>query len=98
MQKFLNSDALAGTDAVLSGSTDLSNAGGKMSASGSLKAENAVVHGVSVGYPITADFDVADNLNSDVIQHQEVCPEAGIDAAVRERNIQQPTCDPPSLT
>lgn len=67
VQKFLNSDALDGTDAVLSGSTDLSNAGGMMSASGSLKAENAVVHGVQVGYPISADFDVADNLNSDVI-------------------------------
>ena len=66
-QKFLNSDALAGTDAVLSGSTDISNAGSAMSASGSLKAENAVVHGVQVGYPISANFDIADNLNSDVI-------------------------------
>ena len=67
-QKFLNSSALAGTDAVISGSTDLTNAGGNMSAAGSLKLENAVVHGVKVGYPISADFDVSDNLNTDVIQ------------------------------
>lgn len=67
-QKFLNSTALAGTDAVISGSTDLTNASGNMGASGSLKLENAVVHGVQVGYPISADFDIADNLNSDVIQ------------------------------
>ena len=67
-QKFLNSSALAGTDAVISGTTDLNNAGGSMSASGSLKLEKAVVRGVQVGYPISADFDVSDNLNTDVIQ------------------------------
>ena len=27
-----------------------------------------MVHGVKVGYPISANFDIADNLNSDVIQ------------------------------
>jgi uncharacterized protein involved in outer membrane biogenesis len=67
-QKFLNSSALAGTDAVISGSTDISNASGNMSASGSLKLDKTVVRGVEVGYPITADFDVSDNLNTDVIQ------------------------------
>ncbi|HUI83185.1 MAG TPA: AsmA family protein [Candidatus Binatia bacterium] len=67
-QKFLNSSALAGMDAVISGSTDLSNQNGTMGAAGSLKLENAVVHGVQVGYPISADFDVSDNLNNDLIQ------------------------------
>ena len=56
-QKFLNTAALEGTDAVISGSTNLSNANGKMSANGSLKLKKAVIHGVQVGYPITADFD-----------------------------------------
>ena len=67
-QKFLNSSALEGSDAMLSGSTDLVNSGGNMAAKGSLKINDAVVHNVQVGYPITADFDVADNLNTDVIQ------------------------------
>ncbi len=67
-QKFLNSSALAGTDAVITGSTDLTNASGNMSAAGTLKLQDAIVHGVQVGYPITADFNIADNLNSDVIQ------------------------------
>ncbi len=67
-QKFLNAAALEGTDAVISGSTDLSNASGKMTAAGSLKLNDAVVHGVKVGYPIGADFDLTDNLTSDVIQ------------------------------
>ncbi len=67
-QKFLNSAALENTDAVISGSTNLSNSNGKMSADGSLKLENAVIHGVQAGYPISADFDVTDDLTSDVIQ------------------------------
>ena len=68
LQKFLNAAALQGTDAVISGSTDLSNSSGKMAAKGSLKLENAVIHGVQVGYPISADFDLNDDLNNDVLQ------------------------------
>jgi uncharacterized protein involved in outer membrane biogenesis len=67
-QKFLNNAALEGTDAMLSGETDLTNAGGKMSAKGSLKITDAVIHNVQVGYPITAYFNVTDDLNTDVIQ------------------------------
>jgi len=66
--KFLNTAALEGTDAMLSGSTDLTNAGGKMSAKGALKITDAVIHNIQVGYPITADFNVTDDLNNDVIQ------------------------------
>ncbi len=67
-QKFLNSQALEGTNGVITGTTDFSNAAGKMSAKGSLKIENAVIHNVQIGYPITADFNVADDLTTDVIQ------------------------------
>jgi uncharacterized protein involved in outer membrane biogenesis len=66
--KFLNTSALEGTDAMLSGSTDLVNSDGKMAAKGSLKINEAVIHNVQVGYPITADFDVTDNLTNDTIQ------------------------------
>jgi uncharacterized protein involved in outer membrane biogenesis len=67
-QKFLNAAALENTDAVISGSTNLTNSNGKMTADGSLKLENAVIHGVQAGYPISADFDVTDDLTNDVIQ------------------------------
>jgi len=67
-QKFLNNAALEGTDAMLSGSTDLTTAGGKMSAKGLLKITDAVIHNVQVGYPIEAEFNVTDDLSSDVIQ------------------------------
>jgi uncharacterized protein involved in outer membrane biogenesis len=67
-QKFLNSTALEGTDVVISGSTNISKAGGKISAAGSLKLDDAVIRGVQAGYPISADFDLTDDLTSDVIQ------------------------------
>ncbi len=67
-QKFLNAQALENSDAVITGSTDFSSGGGKASAKGSLKLNDAVIHGVQVGYPIAADFDIADDLNADVIQ------------------------------
>ena len=66
-QKFLKNAALEGSDAMISGTTDMVNAGGKMAANGSLKITDAVVHNVKVGYPITADFDVSDDLNSDLL-------------------------------
>src|SRR5271166_399409 len=68
LQKFLNVAALQGTEAVISGSADLANAGGKMAASGSLKLESAVIRSVAVGYPISADFDLTDDLANDVLQ------------------------------
>ncbi len=67
-QKFLNTQALENSDAVISGSTDFSTGGGKASAKGSIKLSDAVIHGVQVGYPIEADFNLADDLNTDVIQ------------------------------
>ena len=77
VQKFLNAAALQGTDAVISGSTKLSNSDGRMSADGSLKLENAVIHGVHVGYPISADFDLTDDLTNDVIQIRKAALKLG---------------------
>jgi len=66
-QKFLNSQALAGTDAVITGSGDFSNENSIMAAKGSLKLDDAVVQGVKVGHTISADFDVSNNLKTDTI-------------------------------
>ena len=67
-QKFLNTQALENSDAVITGSSDFSTGGGKASAKGSIKLSDAVIHGVQVGYPINADFNFNDDLNTDVIQ------------------------------
>ena len=67
-QKFLNTASLQQTDAVISGSTKLVNSNGKVTADGNLKFDNAVIHGVEAGYPISAEFDVTNDLTNDVIQ------------------------------
>jgi uncharacterized protein involved in outer membrane biogenesis len=67
-QTFLNKPALEGTDAVILGSTNLSNANGKITVDGSLKLTKVVVRGVEVGYPMSADFDLTDDLATDSLQ------------------------------
>ncbi|HEY2496388.1 MAG TPA: AsmA family protein [Candidatus Angelobacter sp.] len=70
-QKFLNSQALNGIDAVITGDAKVRNSAGKLSSNGTIRVENAHIHSVNVGYPIALDYDVADDLNSDVIQIQK---------------------------
>jgi uncharacterized protein involved in outer membrane biogenesis len=67
-QKFLNSQSLNGIDAVITGSASVKNSGGKLASNGTIKVDNARIRNVNVGYPIALNYDVADDLTSDVIQ------------------------------
>src|SRR6266850_548124 len=67
LQNFMNSAALANSDAVATGKADLSNEGGKMTSSGSLKLEQARFNGNDLGYPIAADFDLSADVNSKLL-------------------------------
>lgn len=67
LSKFLNSPALAGTDGTLSGQTDINSQSGTVSAKGQMKVENAKLHGTELGYPITADYDVSDNVANSLL-------------------------------
>jgi len=67
-QKFLNSQALNGIDSVLSGDAKVTNSSGKLTSSGSIKLDNTRIRKVNVGYPITLNYDITDDLNNDVIQ------------------------------
>lgn len=66
-QRFLNTQALADTDAIASGEAKIRNEQGKLASSGSLKLENARIRSTDIGYPISADYDISDDLNTDVI-------------------------------
>ena len=90
-QKFLNTQALANSDAVITGSTDFSTGGGKASAKGSLKLNDAVIHGVQVGYPIEAEFNFADDLNTDVIQISQFALKLGSTPVSRQRHPEHKT-------
>ena len=67
LAKFLNSPALVYTDGVLSGQTKISSQSGKLTAQGRMDVANARMHGVDLGYPIRADYDLTDDLPVDVI-------------------------------
>ncbi len=67
LQKFLASPALVNTDGVLSGQTKISNESGKLAASGQMNLQNAKVRGLDLGYPISAQYDITDDLPADVI-------------------------------
>ncbi|HLY99168.1 MAG TPA: AsmA family protein, partial [Candidatus Angelobacter sp.] len=66
--QFLNSPATSGMDAQVSGSAKVQSASGKIASSGSMKFDDPHIHNVRIGYPVTIDYDVADDLTNDVIE------------------------------
>jgi uncharacterized protein involved in outer membrane biogenesis len=68
LQKFLQSPALVNTDGVLSGHTEIASENGKLSASGQMNLDKPRLHGIEVGYPISADYDVSDDLPNDLLR------------------------------
>ncbi|HWC15999.1 MAG TPA: AsmA-like C-terminal region-containing protein, partial [Terriglobales bacterium] len=68
VQKFLNSPQLQQYDAIVSGDASVRNNNGDMNSTGNLELNNVRVKGTEIGYPIKADFNVGDDLNSDVIK------------------------------
>jgi AsmA protein len=68
LQKFLQSPALVNTDGVLSGHTAIASENGKLSANGQMNLDKPRLHGIEVGYPINADYDVSDDLPNDLLR------------------------------
>ena len=67
-QKFLQTPALTNTDGVLSGHTNIASESGKLSVSGQMNVDKPRIRGVEVGYPITTDFDMNDDLTSGLLR------------------------------
>ena len=67
LQKFLASPALVNTDGVLSGQTKIGSESGKLTASGQMNLQNAKVRGLELGYPISAEYAITDDLPADLI-------------------------------
>ena len=67
-QKFLNSPQLQQYDAIASGDASVHNDNGNMGSAGNIELSNVRVKGIEIGYPIKADYDITDNLNTDVIK------------------------------
>ena len=67
LKKFANSSAVQDMEFTATGKSDVSNKNGVLTAKGNITLQNPRVKKVNIGYPISADFDVVDDLKSDVI-------------------------------
>ncbi len=67
LSKFLNSPALSGTDGVMTGQTKINSDSGKLTAEGETNIEKVKVHGMELGYPVSAQYDLTDDLPVDLI-------------------------------
>jgi len=67
LSKFLNSPALSGTDGTMTGKTKINNDAGKLTAQGETNIQNAKVHGMELGYPITAQYDLTNEMSTDLL-------------------------------
>jgi hypothetical protein len=62
LSKFLNNPALTGTDGTITGQTDINSESGTISAKGTTNITDVKMKGNDLGYPISADYDVSDNV------------------------------------
>jgi uncharacterized protein involved in outer membrane biogenesis len=77
LQQFLKSPALTNTDGSLSGETKITSESGKVAALGQMKLENGRVRGMDLGYPLSAEYDLKDDLTSDLISLTKVALKFG---------------------
>jgi len=77
LAKFVNSPALSGTDGILTGQTKINNDSGKLTAQGETNVQNAKVHGMDLGYPISAQYDLTDDLAADMITIRKLALKLG---------------------
>ena len=75
--KFMNSPALEGTDGIISGETKITSKSGKLSAQGQTEIQNAKVRGMELGFPITAQYDLTDDLAVDMLNIQSLLLKLG---------------------
>jgi AsmA protein len=67
LSKFLNSPALSGTDGVMTGQTKINSDSGKLTAEGETNIDKLKVHGMELGYPVSAQYDLTDDLPVELI-------------------------------
>ena len=67
LAKFFNSPALKGTDGTLSGETKINNESGRLTAQGETQVQSAKLHGMELGYPITAQYDFTNDQAAEML-------------------------------
>ena len=67
LTKFFNSPVLKGTDGTVTGETKIDNESGKLTARGETQIQNAKLHGMELGYPITAQYDLTNDQAAEML-------------------------------
>ena len=75
--KFLNSPALNGTDGVISGQTRINNDSGKLTAEGETNIQNVKVRGMELGYPVSLQYDLTDDMPTELITVRKLTMKLG---------------------
>jgi len=68
LQQLLHSQALAGSEGVLTGKAAIQNGGGRMMSKGELKLEQPRIRGVETGFPIALDYEFNQDAATQVIR------------------------------
>ncbi len=75
--KFMNSPALEGTDGTITGETRINSQSGKLTAQGQTEIKNPKVHGMELGFPIAAQYDLTGDSASDLLTIQNLLLKLG---------------------
>lgn len=75
--KFISSPALNGSDGNMTGQTRINNDGGKLTAEGETDFQNLKVQGMELGYPVTAQYDLTDDLSAELITVRKLTTKLG---------------------
>ncbi|HEU5450488.1 MAG TPA: AsmA family protein [Terriglobales bacterium] len=68
LQKLANAKGAMEVAGIATGSVNLKNEKGLINSDGTIKLDDAVVRNVKIGYPISLDYAVRDDLNKDLVQ------------------------------
>ncbi len=60
LRQLLGSQALVGSEGVLTGKADVQNSPGRLASKGQLKLERSQIRGIKTGFPITLDYDLVE--------------------------------------
>lgn len=66
-RRFLNSPALAQADGTITGQTKIASDGGKLSADGGINVQNVKLSGQDLGYPISLQYNLHDDVPADLL-------------------------------
>ncbi|MGH9492117.1 MAG: AsmA family protein [Terriglobales bacterium] len=74
LAQLLQSQALAGSNGVLTGKAAIQNSGGRLASKGTLRLEQARIRGVETGFPIALEYDLSEERATQVfhVEHTKL--------------------------